>query len=149
MTFTATADSGEAIAESNEDDNTLTMHATSVAPMPNLSIDNFTVTPDPDHVGGYMFDWVIRNSGTADVTARIVIHTGYGSGNVGGVFEDISCCSHPEPMLAAGDTLGMGTGPSYFPQSGTYILTSTVDPENLTLETDETDNGFTTSVDVP
>jgi hypothetical protein len=149
VTFTARADTDQTITESNEDDNTGTLAVTAVASMANLLFDSFTVAPDPANANGYTFDWVVRNSGTEDVTALIYVNTNYVSGTVSGMFEDSSCCTHPQPMLAAGDTLDLTTGPYYFPESGEFILTSTVDPDDYVPESDETDNYVTASVNVP
>lgn len=150
VTFTATVDIGDEVAESNEDDNTGTLSVTAVAALPNLVIDSFTMQPDPENPGDYRSDYEVRNSGTADLTQpfQVAYTWALASGGVGS-FDGDSCCTHPQPVLAAGQTAGITHSALHFPSSGTYIVTIAADPANEISESDETDNYATASVNVP
>ena len=65
-TYTATADSGKVITESNEDDNSATLHVTVIS-QANLvwPEGGFSVTPNAD-IGGYDLSFQVQNLGTVN-----------------------------------------------------------------------------------
>ena len=152
VTFTATADSGDVITESNEDDNSSTLSKTAVS-LPNLAwgAKAFAATPYPGGVSGYDLDYDILNTGTADVTQIIAIEVAYSSADgTTGTFGGQYCCDiYQPPVLGAGKEQTHGVGIYNFPRPGTYSMVATLDPDNAIAESNETDNVTTYTVVVP
>ena len=152
-TFTATADSGNAITESNEDDNTATLHVTAIS-LANLIWPDggFSVTPDVD-LGGYDVKYQVQNSGTADAP-QFKISLEWSSALSSGTFPTADCCVGGAQGtlggIAAGALSGTTTIESYnFPAPGTYTVVATLDSENVVPESNEDDNVATYQVVVP
>jgi hypothetical protein len=151
ITFTATADSGDAVVESNENDNTKTLSVNAVAALPNLVIDEFSLTVDPSNAGMFTLNYTVRNAGTADVNDLVDLAFNWvasGSGQTG-LFLPTKCCPDHGPKLAAGDSASGKEGPFQLPSGDTYTVTAAVDPDNKIQESDETDNYATDSANVP
>ena len=152
-TFTATADSGNVITESNEDDNSATLHVTVIS-LANLAWPDggFSLTPNPD-VGGYDINFQVQNSGTADAP-QFKISFAWSSSLSSGTFPTADCCvGGPQGTLggiAAGAVSGQTSVESYnFPAPGTYTVVATLDPNNVIPESNEDDNTATYQVTVP
>jgi len=153
FTFTATADSGKVIAESNEDDNNATLHVTAIS-LANLAWPDlaFSVTADTAGNGGYDINYQVNNTGTADAPP-FKIGVAFSSSLSSGTFAEQDCCwggpGEPE-NLAAGSESGTFSATGYnFPEPGTYTVTATLDAENIIPESNETDNTATYLVIVP
>ena len=153
FTFTATADSGKVITESNEDDNNATLHVTAIG-LANLAWPDlaFSVTLDTAGNGGYDINYQVNNTGTADAPP-FKIGVAFSSSLSSGTFAEQDCCwggpGTPE-NLAAGSESGMFSAVGYnFPEPGTYTVTATLDAENIIPESNEDDNTATYLVIVP
>lgn len=147
LTYTATADSGNAIAESNEDDNTATLSLSAVA-LPNLAWGpaGFSVSRYPGQ-DGWELDVDVKNDGAADDVDNFAISFAFSSGTASGTFPDLSCCNeYGPPSLAVGGHQTEGVGIFQFPTSGTYTVTATLDSGNKVTESNESDNTFTYQV---
>ena len=151
-TFTATADANKVITESNEDDNSATLHVTAISEANLAWPDNgFTVQANPD--GGYALFYQVLNSGTADVTISFKISFEWSSdGGTTGEFPAVDCCSGGPgtPVgIAAGDTSAEHsiTGID-FPAAGTYTVVATLDSTDVIPESSEDDNTSTVQIAV-
>ncbi|HEY5489187.1 MAG TPA: CARDB domain-containing protein, partial [Candidatus Limnocylindrales bacterium] len=154
FTFTATADSGNVITESNEDDNTATLHVTAVSE-PNLVWPDggFSVTADTAGNGGYDLNYQAQNSGTADTTVSFQISFAWSNSLASGTFPAEDCCfagPGTEDTLPAGQLSTQYSVQSYqFPSQGTYTVVATLDASNVIPESNEADNTATYDVTVP
>jgi len=152
-TFTATADSNKAITESNEDDNSTTLHVT-VSSLANLVWPDgaFSVTPDAN-IGGYDLNYQVQNTGTAATTVSFTITFAWSSTLSSGTFPSEDCCfsgAGSEDTLAAGALSTLFSVTSYhFPSPATYTVVATLDSDNVIPESNEDDNTATYQVTVP
>ena len=151
-TFTATADSGNVIAESNEDDNSATLHVTAVSDVNLVWPEGaFSVTPDVD-LGGYDLNFQAQNTGTAPTTMSFSIGFAWSSSLASGTFPSEDCCfggPGTVEILAAGALSTQYAVQGYsFPSPATYTVVATLDSTNIIPESDETDNTATVQVDV-
>jgi hypothetical protein len=152
-TFTATADSGNVITESNEDDNDATLHVTAISQANLVWPDGgFSVTADAE-LGGYDVNYQVQNSGTADAP-QFKISLAWSSPDSSGTFPTADCCvGGPQGILggiAAGATSGETTIESYhFPAPATYTVVATLDSDKAIPESNEDDNTATYQVTVP
>jgi subtilase family serine protease len=149
VTYTATADSGDAVSESNETDNSKDL---SIAVVDNINLafvpGGFSVDPQNDD-GTFTIRFAITNNGTADLNHFFRVGISWKSKvNGEGTFDDEACCSHPAPDLAAGSSVGFSTQ-ERFPASGDYALILLIDPDNDIAESSETDNGDFETLHVP
>ena len=149
--FTAQADSNDAIAESNEDDNTKTLSVTVVS-LPNLAFvaDGFQVVPDQSGDGGYEMDMNIANTGTADVADSFNIgFTYYFGANGMESFDPFQCCTtEGGPVIPAGGSRTQGAAGFHF-DPGDYIVYANLDADDVIPESDETDNEARVDIHVP
>jgi len=147
LTFTATADSGEVVAESNENDNALTLRATAVE-LPNISFgdDSLEIAQLPGETG-YRIEFNYTNSGDVTITTEFRIALEWSSVLSSGSFPSDSCCDTNHGMAwGPGARVYSQPGPYNFPEAGTYTVTVTLDADNGIQESNETDNVQTTTV---
>ena len=147
-TYTAEADSGQQVTESNEDDNTNTLQASAVS-LANLAWapNGFTITPD--QISGYNFNMTISNTGTADVTTSFDVSFTWYSDTSSGTFDPFQCCTtEGGPAIAAGDQRQVSWGiPS--PASGNYAVYAYLDSGNVVDESSEDDNQARFDLTIP
>ena len=150
-TFTAQADSNDAIDESNEDDNTKTLSATAVS-LANLAFGagGFQVLPDLSGDGKYEFNMDIANTGTADVNDPFQIGFQYYVGAAGsGTLESFQCCTtEVGPVIVAGSSRTGGPAGIHL-DPGDYIIYAQLDVDETIVESDETDNVARFDINVP
>jgi len=141
FTYTATADSRNAIVESSEDDNTLTLEATAVV-LPNISFfDAPFIVKQLDGETGYRMAFNYTNSGPVTITTPFENSFTWSSSVESGTFQSESCCSTSHGMdWGSGAQSFSQPGPYNFPQAGTYTVVVTLDAKNVVEESDETDN---------
>jgi len=147
VTFTATADTGQVVAESNEADNGKDLSVRAIDNI-NLAFVPGMVFADPNDDGSYSLTGQIENTGSADLNDRFRIGITWQSSAGSGTFADLTCCSHAPPMVAAGSSIGVGEQVS-FPASGGYVVTLLLDPNDDIAESTDSDNGFFLPVNVP
>ena len=151
-TFTARADSNKAITESNEDDNSTTLHVT-VSSLPNLVFtDGVSVTVDTQGNGGYDINYQVQNTGTAATTVSFTITFAWSSSLASGTFPSEDCCfagPGTEDGLAAGGVSAHYSVSGYnFPSPATYTFVATLDSTDVIQESNEDDNTATYQVTV-
>jgi hypothetical protein len=150
LTYTATADAGDSVAESNEDDNTGTL-AIAVVDLPNIGFfdEPFKIVQLPGETG-YRLQYNYKNLGDVTVETIFTISFDWSSINASGNFPADDCCgtSHGMHWGPGAETLS-NNGPFNFPTGGDYTVTVTLDSANVVEESDETDNKQSAQVTVP
>ena len=139
QTVTAFVDNGNLIAESNENDNTLSKSF--VVGKPNLVIDSITVVPaTPTSGSAVVFRAVVRNAGTAPTPAGTIHGMNF---QIGGRTVAYVGNSHTA-SLAPGQTATFSStdagGRNWTAVAGNQTVTAFVDNGNLIAESNESDN---------
>lgn len=141
-TLTATVDNANITAEGNETNNTYSTSLT-VNPTPGIDfcVTNISYTPSYITTGDRVtFSATVKNQGTIAGTAGTI------SFKVDGVQAAVSANSTSQ--IAPGASLVITAGSSWTAISGSHTISATADSNNTTVETDETNNNYTTNITV-
>lgn len=134
-TVLATVDTANAIAESNEANNTFSETFTiQQVPGPDLQILSVTPTPASPTAGqAVSFTVAVNNRGTTSAGANTVTRLVVGATTLNGT----------AGAIAAGATVNVAITGSWTAVNGNTNVTATTDATNLVVETNESNNTFT------
>jgi hypothetical protein len=150
LTFTATADAGSAVPESNEDDNSTTLAIVAVD-LPNIGfIDPPFSLIQLAGESGYRMDYNYSNLGDVEITTPFINSIEWSSSRASGTFPSGDCCATMNGMhWGPGGSVQSNEGPYSFPEAGKYTVVVTLDAENAVDESNESDNQQSYEITVP
>jgi subtilase family serine protease len=140
-TVTATVDNANTTTEGNETNNTNSV-SLSVNPKPGVDLVITNITWSPSYVtagNAVTFSAVVKNQGTTAGAAGTIVFKVNGT-QVASVTSSTS--------ITAGSTLTLNGSGSWTAISGTHVISATADNTNTTVETDETNNSFSSNISV-